>query len=128
MLASPTAVPLAAAGSPEGSRREQSQEDPRNLLLDAFEGQVQALIDNGLEVQLRARLQRLFPAPAPSGRLPGGESEGASKDQGAVILDPMTISRIVTMLRDCRPRDSASAIANQQLRKDLVEMMKAAQP
>jgi len=59
-------------------------EDPRNALLDAFANQVQALIDNGLEVQIRARLAHLLPAPvlpppvAP-GRLPERESGATSK-------------------------------------------------
>lgn len=37
--------------------------DPRNALLDAFEAQVEAMIANGLEPQLRTRLARLLPAP-----------------------------------------------------------------
>jgi len=63
-------------------------EDPRNALLDAFANQVQALIDNGLEVQIRARLAHLLPAPvlpppvAP-GRLPERES-GATSEADAI--------------------------------------------
>mgnify|MGYP001500572918 CR=1 FL=1 len=40
------------------------REDPMNALLEAFEGTVRALIDNGLEPQLRARLARLLPPEA----------------------------------------------------------------
>jgi len=39
--------------------------DPRNRLLDAFEAHVVSLIDNDLEVQLRARLNRLLPPLTP---------------------------------------------------------------
>lgn len=39
--------------------------DPLNRLLDAWEVQVQDLIDRGLEPQMRARLDRLLPAPRP---------------------------------------------------------------
>lgn len=40
-------------------------EDPRNALLDAFDAQVRAMIDNGFEPQLRARLAKHLPAQPP---------------------------------------------------------------
>ncbi len=39
------------------------RDDPLDRLLDAFEVQVEALKDQGLEPQLRARLARLLPPP-----------------------------------------------------------------
>lgn len=38
--------------------------DPLNTLLDAFDVQVRALVEMGLEAQLRARLARLLPPEA----------------------------------------------------------------
>lgn len=133
MLASADA-PLAAAGSglagaqrlpsgepaaARGKAEPHETDDPRNLLLDAFEGQVRALIDNGLEVQLRMRLERLLPAPA-APRLPAGSPQGES--EGASKMDALMITRIITVLRDCRGRDAAAA-ANVALRRELVAML-----
>lgn len=51
---------VARASSADPHPRE--TDDPRNRLLDAFEAQVEAMLANGLEPQLRARLARLLPA------------------------------------------------------------------
>ena len=40
-----------------------AQEDPRNRLLDALDGLIEAIQDNGLEFQLRTRLARFLPPP-----------------------------------------------------------------
>lgn len=87
------------------------REDPLNGLLDAFEAQVQALIDNGLEAQVRARFARLLPVPA-----------AARADVSALEW-----STILTALRATRPRDGAEGNQVRRARAWVIERMHAAQ-
>lgn len=83
------------------------REDPRNSLLTAFDVLVESLKDNGLEVQLRARVARLLP-PEAVGSLP--------------------LSTILTALKDidrCRLGDEAKA-RNRKARVLVMTMMGAA--
>ncbi|WP_181337097.1 hypothetical protein [Hyphomicrobium methylovorum] len=43
----------------------EDRDDPRNRLLDAFDAQIEALIDNGFEAQVRARVERHLPPISP---------------------------------------------------------------
>ena len=93
---SPT--PRDPAGSAERSRiapSETEREDPLNRLLDAFEEQVKALVDAGLEPQLRARLTRLLPPlVAPS------DSRSASRPDGARdVAVELDLAMVVTVTK-----------------------------
>lgn len=90
------------------------REDPLNGLLDAFEAQVQALIDNGLEAQVRARFARLLPVPA--------APAAARADVSALEW-----STILTALRATRPRDGAEGNQVRRARAWVIERMHAAQ-
>lgn len=84
--------------------RDEREDDPRNRLLDAFDVLVEGLKDNGLEVQLRARLARLLP-PEAVGSLP--------------------LSTILTALKDidrCRLGDEAKQ-RNRKARDLVMTMM-----
>lgn len=61
----------------------QEQDDPRNALLDAFEAQVQALLDNGFELQVRTRLERLLPPR--SSRLAGAQQSASEIPQETLL-------------------------------------------
>lgn len=108
----PSGEPAAVRGAPE-------PEDPLNNLLDAFEAQVQALIDNGLEPQLRARIQRLLPAPS--------DSASRSRPEGAEHPTSLQWSRLLTALRATRPRDGAEGVQVRQARAWVIQQMHAAQ-
>lgn len=68
-------------------------DDPVNGLLDALETLVTTIAAMGHEAPIKARLSRIFPAP--SGRLPVGESEGATERslQLAAVLAALGIVR-----------------------------------
>lgn len=84
---------LPAGESPDATE----SDDPRNALLDAFEAQIAALIDNGLEPQLRTRLARLLPPPAPASKPrphPASESgEAALRESHARFLLGLSLMR-----------------------------------
>lgn len=86
-------------------------EDPRNALLDAFEAQVVALIDNGFEVQVRARLTRLLPAPqvAPSDSHSASRPEGA--DAGPKYATADDELALLALIADCKRMGKLKATA-----------------
>lgn len=69
MMASSLGAPRVAAGYPEGSRIAPETNHPINALLDLFEAQVNVLIENGAEFQLRTRIERLLPREEPEADL-----------------------------------------------------------
>ena len=83
-----------SAGAPRGAAGStQETDDPMNRLLDAFEAHVEAMLANGLEAQLRARLARLLPAPA--ARAGGAWGAGALPIQSRADLNLMAMSGAV---------------------------------
>lgn len=115
--------PVASGRLPTGESDAASErENPLNLLLDAFEGQVQALIDNGLGAQLRARLARLLPVPSPAAASPAGESQATTK-----TITALEWGAVLTALRATKPRDGAEAQAIRAARAWVIAQMQAAQ-
>lgn len=84
-------------------------DDPRNMLLEAFDAQVEAMIENGFELQLRNRLARLLPAPKPEPDLFSARP----------VADPNAELEAVTVIRDCDAlaRKPMSAISHQAIQR-----------
>ncbi len=87
-------------------------EGPRNALLDAFEAQVEALVDNGFEAQLRARLSRLLPplraaADAPVARAADAAASSASP-RFATVDDELSL---MALIADCKRMGKLKATA-----------------
>lgn len=76
------------------------RDDPRNLLLEAFEGQVRAMIDYGLEAPLRARLARLLPPPVVEADLFAARAAAAPAGAPAAA-GPECELELAALLTDC---------------------------
>lgn len=98
------------AGCTSASEGASERDDPMNALLDAFEGTVRALIDNGLEVQLRARLERLLPAPV---------KETARSLDGASVAHQQPRGIITNIDRALTLANAASVLAAVERRQRL---------
>lgn len=75
--------------------------DPRNALIDAFEATITALVDNGFEAQLRARLARLLPPPVPEPDLFGAPADGGPLRE-AVSPPADDEIQLTTLIADCK--------------------------
>lgn len=81
------------------------REDPCNALVRAFEAQLQAMIDNGLEAPVRAIIGRLFPAPTPEPAPAPAPQFKQVAGVGVLELEDVTIDEeieLAALLADCR--------------------------
>lgn len=62
------------------------RDDPRNAMLDLIEASIRTALDQDLEMQLRARLARLLPAPMPA----------AAREP----VDPLLLAQLLTACRE----------------------------
>lgn len=85
---------------------------PTNAMLDLLESQVRALTDLGCEPQIRARLARLLPPPAPV----------------PAVVDAMTAAALLTALRAARSNrmTEAELAANRAARQLVLGWMRSA--
>jgi hypothetical protein len=65
--------------------------DPRNEMLDQFEAQLRLLLDQGLEVQLRARCDRVMAQ--------GPAVDVVPSDPKPLRLDPMALAGVLVVCR-----------------------------
>lgn len=83
------------------------RDDPRNALVRAFEAQMQAMIDNGLEAPVRAIVSRMFPAPTPE---PASAPSRLFSPAGDLLVDAFELEgvtvdeeiELAALLADCR--------------------------
>jgi len=84
----------------------EERDDPRNRLIEAFDAQLQAMLDNGFEAQVRAIVARHLPPPKPAESL-----------APAVPPDPnleLELTILIADLKRCEKLKMA-AIAHQAL-------------
>ncbi len=77
-------------------------DDPANGLLDALETLLRTMSALGMESQIRARLNRLFPPPpppAPASFAPS-DSRSGSRPEGAEGVTKLELSILLTGLRE----------------------------